>query len=146
MDWWLLFEIVLAGIGTGGLYALTGLAFVLIYKATRVVNIAIGEMLMMGAYIFFAFSAGMELPVWLAIPGALLGRSTIAKFDALCIPPSHNGIPVPIGALVRSLRASNTVTHVWTINDAAQAKRLWQKGVNGIISDDPASMLAERGR
>ena len=72
MDWWLLFEIVLAGIGTGGLYALTGLAFVLIYKATRVVNIAIGEMLMMGAYIFFAFSAGMELPVWLAIPGALL--------------------------------------------------------------------------
>lgn len=72
MDYWLLFEIVLAGIGTGGLYALTGLAFVLIYKATRVVNIAIGEMLMMGAYIFFAFSAGMGLPVWLAIPGALL--------------------------------------------------------------------------
>ena len=72
MDFWLLFEIVLAGVGTGGLYALTGLAFVLIYKATRVVNIAIGEMLMMGAYIFFAFSAGMGLPVWLAIPGALL--------------------------------------------------------------------------
>jgi branched-chain amino acid transport system permease protein len=72
MDFWLLFEIVLAGIGTGGLYALTGLAFVLIYKATRVVNIAIGEMLMMGAYIFFAFSAGLGLPVWLAIPGALL--------------------------------------------------------------------------
>lgn len=72
MDFWLLFEIVLAGIGTGGLYALTGLAFVLIYKATRVVNIAIGEMLMMGAYFFLAFSAGMGLPVWLAIPGALL--------------------------------------------------------------------------
>ncbi len=72
MDLWLLFEIVLAGVGTGGLYALTGLAFVLIYKATRVVNIAIGEMLMMGAYIFLAFSAGLGLPIWLAIPGALL--------------------------------------------------------------------------
>ncbi|MFT3953234.1 MAG: branched-chain amino acid ABC transporter permease [Piscinibacter sp.] len=72
MDWWLLFEITLAGIGSGGLYALTGLAFVLIYKATRVVNIAIGEMLMMGAYAFFALSAGLGLPVWLAIPGALL--------------------------------------------------------------------------
>ena len=44
-----------------GLYALTGLAFVLIYKATRVVNIAIGEMLMMGAYSFFALSAGAGL-------------------------------------------------------------------------------------
>jgi branched-chain amino acid transport system permease protein len=72
MDLWLLFEIVLAGVGTGGLYALTGLAFVLIYKATRVVNIAIGEMLMMGAYVFFAFSAGLSLPLWLAIPAALL--------------------------------------------------------------------------
>ena len=71
-DGWLLFEITVAGIGTGGLYALTGLAFVLIYKATRVVNIAIGEMLMIGAYLFFAFSAGLGLPIWLAIPGALL--------------------------------------------------------------------------
>lgn len=71
-DWWLLFEISLAGMGTGGLYALTGLAFVMIYKATRVVNIAIGDMLMIGAYVFFAFSAGMGLPIWLAIPAALL--------------------------------------------------------------------------
>lgn len=72
LDWWLLFEIVLSGLGTGGLYALTGLAFVMIYKATRVVNIAIGELLMMGAYIFFAFSAGLGLPVWLAVPAALI--------------------------------------------------------------------------
>ena len=72
IDWWLLFEISLAGLGTGGLYALTGLAFVMIYKATRVVNIAIGEMLMLSAYIFLAFSTGMGLPIWLAIPAALL--------------------------------------------------------------------------
>ena len=72
-DGWLLFEIALAGVGTGGLYALTGLAFVLIYKATRVVNIAIGEMLMMGAYFFFALSSGMQWPIWAAIPVALLG-------------------------------------------------------------------------
>ena len=62
-DGWLLFEITVAGIGTGGLYALTGLAFVLIYKATKVVNIAIGEMLMIGAYLFFAFAAGLGLPI-----------------------------------------------------------------------------------
>ena len=79
MDGWLLFEIVLAGVGTGGLYALTGLAFVLIYKATRVVNIAIGEMLMIGAYLFFAFAAGMGLPVWLAIPAALLGLGGVRR-------------------------------------------------------------------
>ena len=80
MDGWLLFEIVLAGVGTGGLYALTGLAFVLIYKATKVVNIAIGEMLMIGAYLFFAFVAGLGLPVWLAIPAAIVAS---AAFGAL---------------------------------------------------------------
>ena len=50
-DWAYLFEISLTGIAGGGLYALAALAFVIVYKATRVVNIAIGEMLMAGAYL-----------------------------------------------------------------------------------------------
>ena len=35
-DWAYLFEISLTGIAGGGLYALAALAFVLVYKATRV--------------------------------------------------------------------------------------------------------------
>ena len=66
MDWLFLTEVSLAGIGAGGLYALTGLAFVLIYKATRVVNLAIGEILMLGGYVFFGFAAGLAMPFWLA--------------------------------------------------------------------------------
>ena len=62
MDWLFFSEIGLAGLGSGGLYALTGLALVLIYKATRVVNRAIGEILMLGAYVFMGFSAGLALP------------------------------------------------------------------------------------
>jgi len=29
------------------------------------------------------------------------------------------------------------VIHVWTVNDAAYALRLWRDGVQGILSDDP---------
>jgi branched-chain amino acid transport system permease protein len=95
MDYWLLFEITLAGIGTGGLYALTGLAFVLIYKATRVVNIAIGEMLMMGAYIFLAFASGLGLPLWLAIPGALLTSGALgALVERSVIRPMLGEAPI----------------------------------------------------
>ena len=79
-----------------------------------------------------------------ALPNALLGRSLHPTFQALCVPPSHNFIPVPIAALVRSLRASGTPTHVWTINDPSYAQRLWANGVNGIISDDPALIMAAR--
>lgn len=72
-DWLFFFEVTLAGLGNAALLALTGLAFVLIYKATRVVNLAIGEMLMVGAYLFFSFSSGLGLPTYVAIPAALLG-------------------------------------------------------------------------
>ncbi|MBI5257748.1 MAG: branched-chain amino acid ABC transporter permease [Burkholderiales bacterium] len=76
-DWLFFAEISLAGLGSGGLLALTGLAFVIIYKATRVVNLAIGELLMISAYVFFAFAAGMNLPIWAAILGAVVASGLI---------------------------------------------------------------------
>ena len=45
MDWLFLIEVVLSGLGSGALFALTGIAFVLIYKATKVINLAVGEMI-----------------------------------------------------------------------------------------------------
>ncbi|MBN9446607.1 MAG: branched-chain amino acid ABC transporter permease, partial [Bosea sp.] len=71
MDALFLFEVTLAGLGAGALYSLTGVAFVLIYKATRVVNLAIGEILMLGGYAFLGFAAGLGLSPWLALPLAI---------------------------------------------------------------------------
>lgn len=70
-------EVSLAGLGSGALLSLTALAFVLIYKATRVINLAVSEILMMGGYFFFAFAAGMRLSVWVAIPLAVAGGGLI---------------------------------------------------------------------
>ncbi len=76
---------------------------------------------------------------------AMLGRRVGPQpYQALCIPPSFNGIPVPILAITRSLKGTGNVTHVWTINEPADALRLWRGGVQGIISDDPGLMLATR--
>jgi len=72
-DWLFFAEVTLAGLGSGALLALTALAYVLIYKATKVVNLAIGEMLMMGAYLFFGLAAGYSLPIWVSILLALIG-------------------------------------------------------------------------
>ena len=68
IDWLFLAEVTLAGLGTGALLALPGVAFVLIYKATKVVNLAIGETLMLGAYAYFALTSGLGWPLWLAVP------------------------------------------------------------------------------
>ncbi len=76
-DFLFFIEVSLAGLGSGALLSLTALAFVLIYKATRVINLAVGETLMMGGYFFFALAAGMSLPVWIAIPLAIAGGGLI---------------------------------------------------------------------
>lgn len=70
-------EVTLAGLGSGALLSLTALAFVLIYKATKIINLAVSELLMMGAYFFLAFAAGMGMSAWLAIPLAVAGGGLI---------------------------------------------------------------------
>lgn len=55
---------IVTGIATGGVFALVALGFVLIYKASDVINFAQGDLLMVGAYVGWALStAGLPFPV-----------------------------------------------------------------------------------
>ena len=117
MDWLYLLEISLAGIGTGGLYALTALAFVMVYKATRVVNLAIGEMLMMGAYIFFGMASNLHWPVWLAIFAAIVGSGIGgAIIERLTIRPMLGESPISVLMVTVGLSSIliGIVELVWT--------------------------------
>ncbi|MDI4664302.1 branched-chain amino acid ABC transporter permease [Xanthobacter autotrophicus] len=97
MDWLFFAEVTLAGLGSGALLALTALAFVLIYKATRVINLAVGEILMLGGYLFFAFSAGFGLPVWAAIPLAIAGGGAVgALVERALIRPMLGETPISV--------------------------------------------------
>jgi branched-chain amino acid transport system permease protein len=51
----------------GGIYALLGLAIVVIYKATRIFNLAQGGLLAVGAYSFYLFLVQLNLPLSVAI-------------------------------------------------------------------------------
>ena len=59
-------QTVLAGIATGCIYGLVALGFVLIYKATEVVNFAQGELMMLGAFFAYSFITFLNLPYWTA--------------------------------------------------------------------------------
>ena len=54
------------GLSDGALLALAALGFVLIYKATRVINFAQGEFLLVGAYMFYTAFVVLRLPLILA--------------------------------------------------------------------------------
>lgn len=76
-DWLFFSEITMAGLGSGALLSLTAIAFVLIFKATKIINLAVSELLMMGGYFFLTMASGWGLPYWLAIPGAVAGGAAI---------------------------------------------------------------------
>ena len=61
-------QLVISGLVVGSIYSAVALGFVIIYKSTRVVNFAQGELLMVGAYVCYAFLVQMQVPFW----GALL--------------------------------------------------------------------------
>ena len=64
--------------------------------------------------------------------------------DAICIPRHYRGFPLPVRRLAALLRSSGKPTHVWTVNDAAEARELWGQGVCGINTDDVAAMIGAR--
>ena len=68
-------EFSLLGLFSGGLYALIALSFVLIYKCTHVINFAVGEIMMLGAYLYYTSNVMLGLPPALAIVVTLAAPS-----------------------------------------------------------------------
>lgn len=73
-----LISLCVSGIVVGSVYAMTAIGFVVIYKTTRVINFAQGELMMVGAYICLFLTVDYKLPFWAAflmtgIVCALLG-------------------------------------------------------------------------
>ncbi|MDD5205237.1 MAG: branched-chain amino acid ABC transporter permease [Desulfobacterales bacterium] len=55
-------QLVLSGIIVGSIYSLVAIGFVLVYKATDVVNFAQGELMMLGAYICYELILVYHIP------------------------------------------------------------------------------------
>lgn len=73
MDWILLAELSANGVFVGLMYALVSLGIVLIYKTSGTANLAQGAIAMTGGYVTWALGTLVGLPIWLAIPVALVG-------------------------------------------------------------------------
>lgn len=67
------------GLALGARYALVALGFVIIFRATGVINFAQGAMVALGAYLTYAFANGAGLPFALAV---LLAVVCAAAFGA----------------------------------------------------------------
>jgi len=64
--------LIVSGAANGFVYSLIALGFVMIYKSSRVMNLAQGEMTILGAYLYYAISVQIGLPPVIAIVGAAI--------------------------------------------------------------------------
>ena len=60
------FQLVISGIVVGSIYALSALGFVLIYKSSRVLNIAHGQIIAAGAFITYALTVWLGIPIYIS--------------------------------------------------------------------------------
>ena len=108
---------IINGIALGCIYALVALGFVLVYKATHVINFAQGEIMMFCAYICYAGTTSLQLnfvlSFFLAVfSGFLLG----CLLERLFIRPliGYPILPVVIATIGISMVLTAVVGLVWT--------------------------------
>src|SRR5689334_15722452 len=73
-------QLIVNGAASGCIYGLVALGFVLIYKATEMVNFAQGDIMMLGGFAAFTFITWLGLPYWI---GGLLAIIVTAAFGYL---------------------------------------------------------------
>lgn len=111
------FQQVVAGLASGGVYALLALALVLIHRATGVINFAQGEMATFSAYVLWTLTANHGWPYWPAflfvLAVSFLGGAAVHQ---TVIRPVERGsllrvVIVTIGLL---LLLNGLMTWIWT--------------------------------
>lgn len=65
-------QLLLTGLMVGMVYSVVALGFVLIFKASSVLNFAQGEFLLFSAYFLWTILVPLNLPIWLAFPILLI--------------------------------------------------------------------------
>ncbi len=96
-------QLLAAGLATGGIYALTAVGFGLLWQASRTINFAQGEFVMLPAFFVLTAMHGFGLSLWPAVlVGLLLALLVLGLlFKRLVVDPllPHGVLPVVIATI-----------------------------------------------
>lgn len=141
----LLLQFLLNGLIIGTLYGMVAMCFVLVYKASRAVNFAQGEFLLVGAWMCWGFMSELNVPFWAGFALTMVAMTLLgALIQAVVIrpligEPIISVIMVTIGlasllkALVNSIWGTNPQVfpafipknEVHLLNATVTADKLW---------------------
>jgi branched-chain amino acid transport system permease protein len=111
-------------------YALLGMGYVLIYRATRILKLAHGDLMVFGAFLFYqALASSGSLP--LAIAAAVLGAALLGALVYLGVMRPLASYPIAVGVLATialGIVLRTIVTVIWTGQTRYPAELVGQIG------------------
>src|ERR1051325_1370733 len=102
-------QLLVAGLATGGIYALVAIGFTLLWQTSQTINFAQGEFVMLPAF-FILIAMGAGVPFWGAVAIGIIvsgtGLGALLK-GALIDPMIRHGV-LPLAIPTMALASGNT--------------------------------------
>jgi branched-chain amino acid transport system permease protein len=98
-------------------YALLGMGYVLIYRATRVLNLAHGDLMVFGAFVFYQALVLSNGSLSLASVAGIVGAVVLGILVYLVVMRPLAGYPVAVGVLATialGIVLRSIVTLIWS--------------------------------
>jgi len=128
-------QYVISGLATGSIYALVALGLALIYRSTRILNFAHGDMATAGTFVAFSL-LGMNLAPIISFPLAILSGSALAMlFYFAILVPAQRRNATPLGQIILTvglgLILQGLISYLWgtdtkTLTFPLSDTKLWR--------------------
>ena len=89
------FQLLVAGLATGAIYALIAIGFTLLWQTSQTINFAQGEFVMLPAFFVLTGMGYFHQPFWVAVAGAFVVSILLlgVLFKRLMVDPMiHHGV------------------------------------------------------
>jgi branched-chain amino acid transport system permease protein len=109
---------LVSAIGLAGLYVVAGLAWVILWRAAKILNFGMGQFVVLGAYFYLTLAGFAHLPFWIAFIGAVVGMGFVGflvqrlLLRRLLGTPAHAAGHAPFAPVVLTLGVSTVVEYV----------------------------------
>src|SRR5690606_16153554 len=73
----MILQVAITGVVLGAIYGMAALGFTIVFNATRVINFANGDFLMMGGLCLAGGLASLHLPMWAGLAAAIVATAAL---------------------------------------------------------------------
>jgi branched-chain amino acid transport system permease protein len=108
-----LVQLVVAGVATGGIYALIAIGFTLLWQTSQTINFAQGEFVMLPAFFMLGAMSVLGVPLWGAVVIGIIVSTIVlgVLFKRLLVDPMlrHGVLPLAIATMALALFLKESV-------------------------------------